>query len=137
MEIVCGEILEGTISGITGFGAFIDLPGEKTGLVHISEVSTEFVKDIREHLSVGQKVKVKVMRLADNGHVALSIRRALAPAPDAKRPFRSGGAPKARSGPKTFEEMMSTFKQSSEEKFAALKNKTKDNRRGASRKKGG
>ena len=62
-----GSIVEGKVSGLTNFGAFVSLPDDKSGMVHISEVSTSFVKDIHEHLQVGQDVKVKVIGISDEG----------------------------------------------------------------------
>ncbi len=77
MSVEVGKILEGKISGITKFGAFIDLPDGKTGLVHISEVAKEYVEDINTHLNKEQIVKVKVLSLGDNGKISLSIKKAL------------------------------------------------------------
>ena len=70
MTVSAGKILEGTVVNITNFGAFIEIEG-KTGLVHISEVADSFVKDIREHLSEQDKVKVKVLSIDDNGKISL------------------------------------------------------------------
>lgn len=77
MSVEVGKILEGKISGITKFGAFIDLPDGKTGLVHISEVAQEYVEDINSHLNKEQMVKVKVLSLGDNGKISLSIKKAM------------------------------------------------------------
>ena len=74
MAIEVGMILEGKVSGITKFGAFVDLPDSKTGMVHISEVANAYVSDIRQHLTEGQDVKVMVIGL-ENGKVNLSIKR--------------------------------------------------------------
>lgn len=60
MQVEIGEILEGKVTGITKFGAFVELPGGKTGMVHISEVSNSYVEDISQHLKEGDQVKVKV-----------------------------------------------------------------------------
>lgn len=76
MELKVGALLEGTVRTITNFGAFVSLPENRTGMVHISEVANRYVSDIREHLSEGQSVKVKVMRIDENGKVALSIKKA-------------------------------------------------------------
>ena len=72
MQIEVGTILEGKVTGIAAFGAFVELSGGKTGLVHISEVSSEYVNDIKDHLKEGQAVKVKVIG-TDNGKISLSI----------------------------------------------------------------
>ncbi|KRK99349.1 hypothetical protein FD04_GL002339 [Secundilactobacillus odoratitofui DSM 19909 = JCM 15043] len=76
MAIEVGAKVAGKVSGITNFGAFIDLGDHKTGLVHISEVSDGFVKDIHDVLSVGDEVTVKVLSIGDDGKIALSIRKA-------------------------------------------------------------
>ena len=77
MPIQVGQILEGKVSGITSFGAFIQLPDGKTGLVHISEVAGEYVKDINDHLKGNQIVKVKVLSIDSNGRISLSIKKAM------------------------------------------------------------
>ena len=90
MELTVGTVLEGKVKTITNFGAFIALPENKTGLVHISEVANTYVSDIRAHLSEGQDVKVVVIG-NENGKINLSIKRLEArPARDAA-PRREGG----------------------------------------------
>ncbi len=79
MQLEEGSIIEGRVTGIQKFGAFIDIGGGKNGMVHISEVSPTYVSDINDFLKVGQVVKVKVISIAENGKVALSIKRALPP----------------------------------------------------------
>ena len=74
MELTVGAILEGKIKSITNFGAFVSLPENKTGMVHISEVANAYVSDIREHLTEGQDVKVMVIG-TENGKINLSIKR--------------------------------------------------------------
>ena len=74
MELTVGAILEGKVKTITNFGAFIALPENKTGMVHISEVANAYVSDIRQHLTEGQDVKVMVIS-AENGKINLSIKR--------------------------------------------------------------
>ncbi len=74
MELTVGAILEGKVKSITNFGAFVSLPENKTGMVHISEVANAYVSDIRQHLTEGQDVKVMVIGL-ENGKVNLSIKR--------------------------------------------------------------
>lgn len=74
MELTVGAILEGKVKSITNFGAFVSLPENKTGLVHISEVANAYVNDIRQHLTEDQPVKVMVIGL-DNGKINLSIKR--------------------------------------------------------------
>ena len=92
MELTVGAVLEGKIKSITNFGAFVSLPENKTGMVHISEVANAYVSDIRQHLTEGQDVKVMVIG-CENGKINLSIKR-LEPKPqreNAPRPnnFRS------------------------------------------------
>jgi len=74
-----GTVLEGKVTGITKFGAFIALPEGKSGMVHISEVANTYVNDIHDHLSDGQTVKVKVLSVTPEGKVNLSIKNALEP----------------------------------------------------------
>ena len=81
MELTVGAVLEGKVKSITNFGAFIALPDNKTGMVHISEIANAYVSDIRQHLTEGQDVKVMVINL-DGGKVNLSIKR-LEPKPQA------------------------------------------------------
>lgn len=106
MAIEAGAILEGTIVNITNFGAFIDLDG-KTGLVHISEVADTYVKDIKDFLKEGEKIKVKVLKVEDGGKISLSIKqanpdlKAMEGTPSAlnaeQRPHREMSAPRGRS----------------------------------------
>ena len=76
MEPEVGKILEGKITGITNFGAFVMLPDGKSGLVHISEIADCYVKDIHDFLEVGQTVNVLVMNVSDDGKINLSVKRA-------------------------------------------------------------
>ncbi len=102
MELTVGAILDGKVKSITNFGAFVSLPENKTGMVHISEVANSYVSDIRQHLTEGQDVKVMVISV-DGGKVNLSIKR-LEPKPqreNAPRPnnFRQGNAPRREAAP--------------------------------------
>ena len=90
MELTVGTILEGKVKSITNFGAFIALPENKTGMVHISEVANAYVSDIRQHLSEGQDVKVVVIG-NENGKINLSIKRL---EPREPRQPRENGAPR-------------------------------------------
>ena len=83
-EIEVGAILEGKVTGITKFGAFVSLPGGKSGLVHISEIAYSYVSDVNDHLSEGQDVKVKVINIDENNRINLSIKQAQ-PRPGASR----------------------------------------------------
>ena len=91
MELTVGAVLEGKIKSITNFGAFVSLPENKTGMVHISEVANAYVSDIRQHLTEGQDVKVMVIG-TENGKINLSIKR-LEPKPQREGNFqrREGG----------------------------------------------
>ena len=101
MELTVGAVLEGKVKSITNFGAFISLPENKTGMVHISEVANAYVSDIRQHLTEGQDVKVVVID-NENGKVNLSIKRLeprepRQPRENTGRPagnFRNGPAPR-------------------------------------------
>ena len=151
MELTVGEILEGKVKSITNFGAFVSLPENKTGLVHISEVANTYVSDIRQHLTEGQEVKVVVIS-AEPGKVNLSIKRLEAkqqrPAePREERPrnnnnFRGNAqpnrAPKAPTpppAPKTadqlFEEKLKAFMSESDNKLSSMRadHRTKSRRR--------
>lgn len=89
MSLEVGAILEGKVTGITKFGAFVALPDGKSGLVHISEVANAYVTDVHEHVQVGQTVKVKVLNITDDGKINLSIKRAEEQTPRAEeRPAR-------------------------------------------------
>jgi len=117
-----GKIVEGKVSGITKFGAFVELPDGKTGLVHISEIAEEYVKDIKNHLKENQTVKVKILAIDENGKISLSIRKAQPPKP-AQKP--SGPAEfdwgRGSKDNMTFEERLSKFMKDSDEKLNDLK----------------
>ncbi len=145
MELTVGAILEGKVKTITNFGAFIALPENKTGMVHISEVANTYVSDIRQHLTEGQDVKVTVIGL-ENGKVNLSIKR-LEPRPAREataRPARPGvpnpnrpvrTAPPPPPAPKTadqlFEEKLKAFMSESDTKLSSMRadHRTKSRRR--------
>ena len=101
MEISVGAILEGNIKSITKFGAFVSLPGGRSGLVHISEIAHSYVADVKDFLTEGQEVKVVVIGV-DGGKVNLSIKRLEAPKPAGRpgnAPRREGGAPRQPTPP--------------------------------------
>ena len=135
MQLTAGSIVEGKVTGITKFGVFVDLGEGKKGMVHISEVAQTYVNDINDFVKMNDTVKVKVLSIAEDGKIALSIKKAAEPqrnrasgtAPEKSRPeFNPGGR---RSAPTSFEEMMAKFKQTSDEKFSDLKRKNPDARR--------
>lgn len=133
MAIEVGSILEGKVSGITKFGAFVDLPDGTTGMVHISEVASTYVSEIRDFVKENQVVKVKVLSLGEKGKVSLSMKQAVEQKKSAKRKPREAAAPvtspgnfewqpsRRSDGPVSFEDMMSKFKQTSEDKMSDLK----------------
>ena len=153
MEFTVGAILEGKVKTITNFGAFIQLPENKTGLVHISEVANTFVSDIRQHLTEGQDVKVMIIN-TDNGKINLSIKR-LEPKPQRENAPREGAprnnfrregnnqsrpqrsAPTPPPEPKTadqlFEEKLKQFMTESDSKISSIRqysdHRTKSRRR--------
>ena len=142
MEFGVGSILEGKVTGITKFGAFVSLPGGKSGLVHISEIAYSYVNDVKDHLSEGQEVKVKVIGIDENGRINLSIKKAMDPPP---RPAGQGrpaaGRGGARSGgfrgqaapkvPETFEDRLKQFMAASDSKLSEIR--SAENRRGSRR----
>ena len=95
MQLEVGMILEGKVTGITNFGAFIELKKKKTGMVHISEVAPTFVNQIRDHLTENQVVKVKILSIGDDGKISLSIKKAMDPQSrqQRRRPAVSPGRP--------------------------------------------
>lgn len=123
MEFTPGTILEGTVRSIAAFGAFINLPEGKTGLVHISEVSSSYVTDIRQHLTEGQAVKVKLLNTDDRGRLSLSIKQAEErPAPPRRsaeeRPARPQSFQPVRTEPESFEEKLKQFMADSNSKIS-------------------
>ena len=153
MQLEIGKIYNGKVKGITQYGAFVDIEGGGSGMVHISEIANAYVSEIRDHLTEKQEVRVKVIGVNEAGKVSLSIKKAAenpgeprqAQQPRPKRregADRSGGRPKPNVWePKkqtppsemTFEDMMSRFKQSSEERMCDLKRST-DRKNGTRRK---
>lgn len=148
MEFTVGDILEGKVKSITNFGAFVTLPENRTGMVHISEVANTYVSDIRQHLTEGQDVKVMVIG-NENGKINLSIKR-LEPKPARENnrprnnaaPRREGNgrpnrAPATPAAPKTadqlFEERLKQFMTESDSKISSIRqysdHRTKSRRR--------
>lgn len=145
MEFGVGSVLEGKVSGITKFGAFVSLPEGKSGLVHISEISYTYVNDVKDHLQEGQTVKVKVIGIDENGRINLSIKKAQDPPPRPEggvpRPQGRGERGGARSvgftgvrkaaEPVTFEDKLKQFMASSDSKLSEHHmNERKGSRRG-------
>ena len=144
MQMQTGTILDGKVSGIAPFGAFIEFEDGKSGLVHISEVSNEYVDDVNKHLKVGQEVKVKVLGIDEKGKISLSIKRASesfqkmkkfqkkAEEPIGSRPPEEFdfGARSREQESMSFEDMLLRFKHDSEEKIQDLKRNTEGKRNG-------
>ena len=142
MQLEVGKIYEGKVTGITKFGAFVELDKDTTGMVHISEVANTFVNEIKDHLTEGQTVKVMVIGL-DNGKINLSIKRTL-PAPTRQQSQRPrGGAQQRQAQPnrqqpsapqqKSFDDMLKQFMSESDSKMSSIRaysdHKTKTRRR--------
>lgn len=150
MEFDVGSVLDGKVTGITKFGAFVSLPGGRSGLVHISEIAYSYVNDVKDHLTEGQEVKVKVIGVDENNRINLSIKKAMDPPPRPPRPVSqgapySGGGGGGRPGggrpggfnrnqpsePETFEDRLKHFMQSSDNKLSDLRSlEKKSSRRG-------
>ena len=95
MQPEVGAIYEGKVTGITKFGAFVSIPGGKSGLVHISEIANAYVSDVAEYLQVGQDVKVKVIGVNDEGKIKLSIKQTEErPAPAPRRAPQQNQSPR-------------------------------------------
>lgn len=161
MQLEVGAVMEGKVTGITKFGAFVELPGGKTGMVHISEVAPTYVNEIRDFVTENQTVKVKILNISEEGKISLSIKRALDPAQQERgqrsdrggkdnrdrehRPsYRTKRAPAPvvtspgsyewtprRNESTSFEDMMQKYKQSSEEKISDMR-RSVDSKRGSS-----
>jgi len=143
MSIEVGSKLQGKVTGITKFGAFVELPEGTTGLVHISEVADNYVKDINEHLKVGDQVEVKVINVEKDGKIGLSIKKAKDRPEQTHqaRPQRQGrGDNRSRDNfrsrdnnraPKeNFEQKMARFLKDSEDRLSTLKRSTETKRGG-------
>ena len=145
MDLEVGTVLEGKVTGITKFGAFVSFPSGKSGLVHISEIAYPYVQNVSDHLSDGQTVKVKVIGIDENGRINLSIKKAVEQTGMASRPpmaqNRTQSAPvrtpayrtatasapsQADSSPNdnNFEDKLKRFMQDSDSKISTLKQYT-------------
>ena len=163
MDLAVGESISGKVTGITKFGAFVSLPEGKTGLVHISEVDQSYVSNIRDHLSEGQEVKVKIIAVDENGRINLSIKKAQPRPASERRPFNnrsnnggnvagkntgypqrsgsrkpqrpiSGTYAAAKEVPTSFEDKLKHFMQDSESRMADIRRNT-DKKNGSRRRK--
>ncbi|AEH52110.1 S1 domain-containing RNA-binding protein [Heyndrickxia coagulans] len=142
MSIEAGSKLQGKVTGITHFGAFVELPDGSTGLVHISEVADNYVKDIHDHLKVGDIVEVKVLNVEKDGKIGLSIRKAKDQAQQSQsqshshshRPQRHGRG--NNRGKEDFESKMARFLKDSEDRLSSLKRNTESKRGGRGARRG-
>ena len=170
MQLEVGKIVEGKVTGITKFGAFVELEPGVVGMVHISEVAPVYVNDIADHLQMGQTVKVKILAVTDEKKISLSIKKALPQQQRPQHPRREfskdrpqgGGRPRQNhgephggnhggsgrpsfppayqqhnmpKGPAAFEDMLSKFMQSSDEKISDMKRSREVSRRSGQRRK--
>lgn len=142
MEFGVGSVLEGKVTGITKFGAFVSLPEGKSGLVHISEIAYSYVNDVKDHLKEGQEVKVKVIGIDENGRINLSIKKAMDPPPRPAGQGRPMGRPGGHTGgdfrgkpapaePASFEDRLKQFMAASDSKLSELRqSERRSSRRG-------
>ncbi|MGN0985396.1 MAG: S1 RNA-binding domain-containing protein [Candidatus Enterenecus sp.] len=158
MAFEVGSVLEGKVTGITKFGAFVSLPDNRSGLVHISEIAYSYVNDVHDHLSEGQTVTVKVIGIDEHNRINLSIKQAAPPPPRPERrpparpagsagdgPARSGARrpprpqtfqpePAMPKGPASFEDQLKQFMATSDSKLSELHmNEKRSSRRGGHR----
>ena len=159
MALEIGAVVDGIVTGITNFGAFVSLPENKVGLIHISEVSNVFVKDVHDFLKVKDKVTVKVVSVDEKGKIGLSLKALMPPAPMPERkpghPFENRhfegkrfeggnkhfegksfhGAPRP-TGPMSFEDKLSKFLKESDDRLLDLKRNTESKRGGRGARRG-
>lgn len=133
MEI--GAIYDGKVTGITKYGCFVAFDGDKSGMVHISEVSNTYISDINEAVVKDQEVKVKIIKIDENGRINLSIKKAQ-PRVMKKREEAVHYTPKKRldSSDMTFEEKMKMFMTDSQERLTDVKH-SNEKKTGGRRKK--
>ncbi len=141
LAIEVGSVVEGVVTGITNFGAFVELPEGKTGLIHISEVADVYVNDVHDFLKERDSVKVKVLTVDDRGKIGLSIKalqdKPAVPAQPSAAPARPPRAPRdmrrtaasRQMGSPSFEDKLSRFLKDSDERLTDLRRKT-DSKRG-------
>ena len=147
MSIEVGSVVEGIVTGITNFGAFVELPGGKVGLIHISEVADVYVRDVKDFLKEQDNVKVKVLTIDERGKIGLSIKQLQPPSPSPSPSPNPVPSPIARRVPvndnrrygkvnaPSFEDKLTKFLKDSDERLGDLKRNTESKRggRGAAR----
>lgn len=143
MSIEVGQVVPGKVVSIKPFGAFVDLGDNQSGMIHISEVADEYVKDIKDYMAIGDEIHVKVIKILDDGKINLSLKTLAgdnasrpvkqAPGPEA-RPQQAKSSPSqaAKKSPlsEDFDKMMSQFLKDSEERLTSLKRSTEGKRGG-------
>lgn len=151
MQLKVGEIVEGKVTGIKNYGAFVDLGEGKSGMVFISEIAHTYVNDINEFLKMGDTVKAMITNIGEDGKISLSIKKTIEPEPNKeterssrqnserrreRRPYQPPPKPDGsytwtprKEEPASLDEMINKFKQSSDEKFSALKRRNPEARR--------
>lgn len=150
MQLKVGEIVEGKVTGIKNYGAFVDLGEGKSGMVFISEIAHTYVNDINDFLKLGDTVKVMIINIAEDGKISLSIKKTIEPEhSNERRQSRAGGEGRRERKPYqpppkpdgsytwmprkeeggTLDEMINRFKQTSDEKFSDLKRRNPEARR--------
>ncbi|MCD8199154.1 MAG: S1 RNA-binding domain-containing protein [Phascolarctobacterium sp.] len=141
MSLEVGAVVEGEVTGITNFGAFVQLPEGKVGLIHISEVSNVYVKDVHDFLKEHEKIKVKIISIDARGKIALSVKQLMPPAELPKKPQYPQSESQERGGsvyqsapkpmmPLSFEDKLSKFLKDSDDRMLDLKRNTESKRGG-------
>lgn len=133
MSVKVNEIVEGVVTGITNFGAFVQIDEETSGLVHISEISDEYVEKTSDFLERGQKVKVKVVNIDKNGKIGLSIKKAQ-PSKSNNKPMDINWLKKDNQKDLSFEDKMAKFLKESNEKIESVRQRNNSRGNGKWRK---
>lgn len=121
MEVELGQIVKGTVTGITKFGAFVKLESGKSGMVHISEISNSYISEIKDYLSEGQDVKVKIISVDERGRLSLSIKKAVENSVEKTVQEQVPAPAYAPKKTASFEDMLQKFKKDSDERFSDVK----------------
>lgn len=132
MSLKVNDVVEGVVTGITKFGAFVQI-GEDSGLVHISEISNDYVEKVDDFLEKGQKVKVKVVNVDKDGKIGLSIKKANPPKEN-KRPMDINWMKKEEPKDLSFEDKMAKFLKESNEKIESVRQRNNSRGNGKWRK---
>lgn len=141
MSVEVGAVVEGVVTGVAKFGAFVELADKKVGLVHVSEVANEYVNEVSDYVKVGDKIRVKVMSMDEKGKIGLSIKQAQERAesrPSLRRNeheqhtsgFSDRRPRRKPMGAMSFEDKLSRFLKDSDERLNDLKRNTESKRGG-------